>query len=133
MAKAKRFDSGGDVDYDKDLADWTRESTNKLSKLKMSKAEDLPEIVKAMPSAAGRTVAYMLGNGPARGASGIVNAAKDVMRNSSKKQPMYQGSENEYNPSTLLPRKEKNMAKGGTASSRADGCCTKGKTRGKYL
>ena len=28
----------------------------------------------------------------------------------------------------------KNMAKGGmTASRRADGCCTKGKTRGKYL
>jgi len=25
----------------------------------------------------------------------------------------------------------KKMAKGGTASSRADGCCTKGKTRGK--
>jgi len=25
----------------------------------------------------------------------------------------------------------KNMAKGGTASSRADGCCVKGKTRGK--
>jgi hypothetical protein len=31
---------------------------------------------------------------------------------------------------TLLPKK---MAKGGTASSRADGCATKGKTRGKYL
>ena len=27
----------------------------------------------------------------------------------------------------------KNMAKGGTASSRADGCCTKGKTRGKMM
>jgi len=25
------------------------------------------------------------------------------------------------------------MAKGGTASSRADGCCVKGKTKGKYL
>jgi hypothetical protein len=25
------------------------------------------------------------------------------------------------------------MAKGGTASSRADGCCTKGKTRGKMM
>ena len=28
---------------------------------------------------------------------------------------------------------EKKMAKGGTASSRADGCCTKGKTRGKMI
>lgn len=27
----------------------------------------------------------------------------------------------------------KKMAKGGTASSRADGCCTKGKTRGKMM
>jgi hypothetical protein len=27
----------------------------------------------------------------------------------------------------------KKMAKGGTASSRADGCATKGKTRGKVL
>ena len=29
--------------------------------------------------------------------------------------------------------KVKKMAKGGTASSRADGCATKGKTRGKVL
>lgn len=30
-------------------------------------------------------------------------------------------------------QKPKKMAKGGTASSRADGCATKGKTRGKVL
>jgi hypothetical protein len=29
--------------------------------------------------------------------------------------------------------KVKKMAKGGTASSRADGCCVKGKTRGKMM
>jgi len=29
--------------------------------------------------------------------------------------------------------KIKNMASGGSASSRADGCCTKGKTRGKMV
>jgi len=29
--------------------------------------------------------------------------------------------------------KIKNMASGGSASSRADGCCTKGKTRGKMI
>jgi hypothetical protein len=28
---------------------------------------------------------------------------------------------------------EKKMAKGGLASSRADGCCVKGKTRGKMV
>jgi len=28
---------------------------------------------------------------------------------------------------------EKKMASGGSASSRADGCCTKGKTRGKMI
>jgi hypothetical protein len=28
---------------------------------------------------------------------------------------------------------EKKMAKGGSASSRADGCCVKGKTRGKMV
>ena len=27
----------------------------------------------------------------------------------------------------------KNMAKGGSASARADGCCVKGKTRGKMV
>lgn len=31
------------------------------------------------------------------------------------------------------PRKPKPMAKGGTASARADGCCVKGKTRGKMV
>jgi hypothetical protein len=30
-------------------------------------------------------------------------------------------------------RKPKKMASGGTASSRADGCATKGKTRGKFV
>lgn len=30
-------------------------------------------------------------------------------------------------------RGQKGYAKGGTASSRADGCCTKGKTRGRMV
>jgi hypothetical protein len=30
-------------------------------------------------------------------------------------------------------RKTKKLASGGSASSRADGCCTKGKTRGKMV
>ena len=28
---------------------------------------------------------------------------------------------------------EKKMASGGSASSRADGCCTKGKTKGRFV
>jgi hypothetical protein len=31
------------------------------------------------------------------------------------------------------PKKPKKMAKGGTASSRADGCAVRGKTRGKMV
>jgi hypothetical protein len=31
------------------------------------------------------------------------------------------------------PKVVKKLASGGTASSRADGCCVKGKTKGKYL
>ena len=31
------------------------------------------------------------------------------------------------------PRKPKAMAKGGSASSRADGCCVKGKTKGRMV
>jgi hypothetical protein len=31
------------------------------------------------------------------------------------------------------PKVVKKLASGGSASSRADGCCVKGKTKGKYL
>jgi hypothetical protein len=41
---------------------------------------------------------------------------------------MMRGSEREYNK--LMPKK---MAKGGTASSRADGIAARGKTRGKIV
>lgn len=34
---------------------------------------------------------------------------------------------------TPKPEAIKKMAKGGSASSRADGCCIKGKTRGKMI
>lgn len=34
-------------------------------------------------------------------------------------------------PAPKMPEPKKKMASGGSASSRADGCCTKGKTRGK--
>lgn len=43
----------------------------------------------------------------------------------------------EYAPEKKDPRDavrgQKGYAKGGTASSRADGCCIKGKTRGKMV
>jgi hypothetical protein len=35
--------------------------------------------------------------------------------------------------SPFYSTKEKKMAKGGTASSRADGCAQRGKTRGRYI
>ena len=45
--------------------------------------------------------------------------------------------EKAYNESLTTESKKKGgmikMASGGTASSRADGCCTKGKTRGKMM
>ena len=34
---------------------------------------------------------------------------------------------------SVSPRKPKKMASGGSASSRADGCCSKGHTRGKMV
>lgn len=36
-------------------------------------------------------------------------------------------------PSPPPPKKPKKMAKGGSASSRADGCAQRGKTRGKII
>ena len=36
-----------------------------------------------------------------------------------------------YGPTSTPVKPEKKMAKGGTASSRADGCAMRGKTRGK--
>lgn len=38
-----------------------------------------------------------------------------------------------YPDSVPVDEPVKKMASGGTASSRADGCCTKGKTRGKMV
>jgi hypothetical protein len=46
-------------------------------------------------------------------------------------------NEADYNKSLTTESKKKGgmakMASGGSASSRADGCCTKGKTRGKMV
>jgi hypothetical protein len=39
----------------------------------------------------------------------------------------------EKEPKPATPKPVKKLASGGSASSRADGCCTKGKTRGKMV
>jgi hypothetical protein len=39
----------------------------------------------------------------------------------------------EKEPKPTAPKPVKKLASGGSASSRADGCCTKGKTRGKMV
>jgi hypothetical protein len=48
-----------------------------------------------------------------------------------------EAAEKAYNAASTTPPKPaapaKRMAKGGSASSRADGCCIKGKTRGKMV
>ena len=56
-----------------------------------------------------------------------------------KEQAAYEAADSTpVNPAPLYMTKTpggnaKRMAKGGTASSRADGCCVKGKTRGKMV
>ena len=59
----------------------------------------------------------------------IANAAKEAKETAK--------NEADYNSSLTTESKKKGgmtkMASGGSASSRADGCCTKGKTRGKMV
>jgi hypothetical protein len=56
--------------------------------------------------------------------------ARDEKAKGAAKRLMEAGSELLKRP---MKTPEKKMAKGGTASSRADGCCVKGKTRGKMV
>jgi choline kinase len=50
-----------------------------------------------------------------------------------KNEKAYQNYENNRSLGMKKGGAVKKMAKGGSASSRADGCCTKGKTRGKMM
>jgi len=60
-----------------------------------------------------------------RESRGVQKTSSDRARESQAESTMQNKVDKAYEDA------RKNMAKGGTASSRADGCCTKGKTRGK--
>jgi hypothetical protein len=70
-----------------------------------------------------------------------LTAEEKQMMQEAKDRKMAPKLEKAYNDSltTTVPApmpaasEPKKMAKGGSASSRADGCCTKGKTRGKMM
>jgi hypothetical protein len=105
------------VDYEKDLFDYARTGTDKINK-KIEKVEDL-KVLKHAPEAAAKLTAAMIGALPARAASSAVNAYRDLP--SGKKMRENLGS---------------SYKKGGSvssASSRADGCATKGKTKGRMV
>lgn len=121
VAKGKKMAPGGKVtdkvDYEKDLWDYARTGTDKINK-KIEKVEDL-KVLKDAPEAAAKLTAAMIGGLPARAASSVVNAYRDLP--SGKKMRENLGS---------------SYKKGGSvssASSRADGCATKGKTKGRMV
>ena len=58
---------------------------------------------------------------------GVEKTPTDRARDDAREMKMQQQNEKASNEAS----KDMGFAKGGTASSRADGCCTKGKTRGK--
>ena len=47
--------------------------------------------------------------------------------------PKMSGAQASNNAAFISANSGNKMAKGGTASSRADGCCTKGKTKGRFV
>jgi hypothetical protein len=105
------------VDYEKDLHEYARTGTDKINK-PVKKLEDL-KMLKDAPEAAVKLVAALVGSPFASAASGAVNAYRDLP--SGKKMRENLGS---------------SYKKGGSissASSRADGCATKGKTKGRFV
>ena len=60
---------------------------------------------------------------------GVEKTPTDRARDDAREMKMQQQNEKASNEAS----KDMGFAKGGTASSRADGCCVKGKTRGKMM
>jgi len=121
VAKGNKMAPGGKVtdkvDYEKDLHEYVRTGTDKVNK-PIKKVEDL-KVLKHMPEAAAKLAAGLVGSPFASAASGVVNAYRDLP--SGKKMRENLGS---------------SYKKGGSvssASSRADGCATKGKTKGRMV
>jgi hypothetical protein len=76
------------------------------------------------PAAAMLTGEGAMGKLMAQGVGGVIPTA--IARDAQKKEEDRQKLEASYSA-------PKNMKKGGTASSRADGCCVKGKTKGRMI
>ena len=62
-----------------------------------------------------------------RESRGVRKNSTDIARDEAREMKMQEQNEKASDAAS----KDMGFAKGGTASSRADGCCTKGKTRGK--
>jgi hypothetical protein len=58
---------------------------------------------------------------------------EDSMTSDDIKKMQEQKDEADIQRKTEAAYKIKNMAKGGSASTRADGCCAKGKTKGRFV
>jgi len=67
----------------------------------------------------------------------VYSDSKQAAMDAAKEAKETAKNEADYNSSLTTESKKKGgitkMASGGSASSRADGCCTKGKTRGKMV
>ena len=67
----------------------------------------------------------------------VYSDSKQAAMNAAKEAKETAKNEADYNSSLTTENKKKGgvakMASGGSASARADGCCTKGKTRGKMV
>ena len=64
-----------------------------------------------------------------REARGVQKTATDLARDDAREMKMQEQNEKASREAS----RDMGMAKGGSASSRADGCCVKGKTRGKMV
>jgi len=64
-----------------------------------------------------------------RESRGVRKNSTDIARDEAREMKMQEQNEKASDAAS----KDMGFAKGGSASSRADGCCVKGKTKGKYL
>ena len=64
-----------------------------------------------------------------RESRGVRKNSTDIARDEAREMKMQEQNEKASDAAS----KDMGFAKGGTASARADGCCVKGKTKGKYL
>jgi hypothetical protein len=120
------------VDYEKDLYDWMRTGTDKVSG-RIKKVEDLRSL-KHIPEASAKMVAAHVAAPFAAMASGAANKYKDVSEN--KKEPSIyssdEGKKKFREEQNEMKRESRGMKAGGYVTA-ADGCAKKGKTKGKMV